>query len=228
MKLRVLTYNIRHGQGIDNKISLERIAWVIYNSRADICGLQELDKWNPRSGMRNQAKELARLCGMNYVFGANISLAGIARYGNAILSRWPILNHRNYSLPGKGEKRGLLKAVIKRQNLDINFYNTHLTLDENSRIEQVQFINSVINQQDPTILTGDLNEQIGGKALKSLQDKFINCFPNDTGAFTYPTASPTEKIDYIFTDKEWRVNWAKVIKSQASDHLPFLAEVVHK
>ncbi|MBM7854817.1 endonuclease/exonuclease/phosphatase family metal-dependent hydrolase [Desulfohalotomaculum tongense] len=227
--VRVLTYNIRHGVGTDNRLSLERIAWVIYSSGADICGIQEVDKWNPRSGMCNQAKRIAELCGMDYVFGPNIHLAGIAFYGTAVLSRWPIVDFCNYKLPGKGESRGLLKAEVKINDVKISFFNTHLGLDQDSRIKQAKYIKEIIDIKEPVILTGDLNEQAGGKAVKILlKDGFLkDCLPCKSRTVnTYPSHSPTEKIDYILADKKWHVKWARVISSRASDHLPYLAELV--
>ena len=42
--IRVMSYNIHHGEGIDGKLDLKRIGDIIKNSNADIIGLQEVDK----------------------------------------------------------------------------------------------------------------------------------------------------------------------------------------
>ena len=60
-KLNVLTYNIRHGAGMDGKIDLERIAAVIRKAKPDIVALQEIDKNCKRSGSVDIAAELGRM-----------------------------------------------------------------------------------------------------------------------------------------------------------------------
>ncbi|MBO8137617.1 MAG: endonuclease/exonuclease/phosphatase family protein [Desulfotomaculum sp.] len=214
---------------MDNRVSIRRTAWVILSSGADICGLQEVDKWNLRSGMFNQAKKLAELCSMNYVYGPNIRLAGISLYGCAILSRYPIIKCCNYKLPGSGEKRGFLKAVIRLRTGKIVFFTTHLGLDENDRVTQVQYIKEIISSEvKPLILTGDLNEEAGGPAVKNLlAGNLLNCLPpNNRTPATYPTPSPAQKIDYVLADNKFQLKKAGVILSTASDHLPYYADLL--
>ncbi|MEG6614970.1 endonuclease/exonuclease/phosphatase family protein [Peptococcaceae bacterium 1198_IL3148] len=228
VSLRVLTHNIRHGLGLDNKVSLERIAWNILTSKAEICGIQEVDRFLPRSGLINQAKSLANLCGMSYAFGANVGWSRLAAYGTAILSRYPIIAVHNYPLPGTGEKRGLLKVVIEKDNLIINFFTTHLTLNAEERIAQVAAINEVLaTVEGPVILTGDFNEEVTGKAVSLLlSGGMFNCLPqNGADIPTYPATNPQKQIDYIFAKGQWQVALAKVINSRGSDHLPYLVQL---
>lgn len=76
LRLRVLTYNIHHGAGIDGKLDLERIARVIRDARPDIVALQELDRNTQRTRKVDQPAELARLTGLHGTFGGNIALQG--------------------------------------------------------------------------------------------------------------------------------------------------------
>ena len=57
-RVRVLTYNIHHGEGVDGKIDLARIAAVIQRSSADVVALQEVDQATGRSNGIDQAAEL--------------------------------------------------------------------------------------------------------------------------------------------------------------------------
>src|SRR5690606_2840765 len=68
-KITVLTYNIHHGEGMDGKLDLERIANVIRSVNPDLVALQEVDRKTQRSAGVDQAEELARLTGMRHVFG---------------------------------------------------------------------------------------------------------------------------------------------------------------
>jgi len=96
--LRVLSYNIHHGEGVDGKLDLERIARVISSVQPDIVALQEVDLLVARSQSIDQPRELARLTGMHSVFGANIDLQG-GKYGNAVLARESISQSHNHLLP---------------------------------------------------------------------------------------------------------------------------------
>src|SRR5687768_15481548 len=72
LRLRVLTYNIHHGEGVDGRLDLERIARVITAEEPDLVALQEVDVKTRRTGGVDQAAELARLTGMHFAFGKAI------------------------------------------------------------------------------------------------------------------------------------------------------------
>src|SRR5882672_6615404 len=88
--LRVMTYNIHVGVGMDKKQDLARIAEVINHERPDLVGLQEVDRGVERTGHVDEVAELARLTGMDYAFAPNLRFQG-GWYGVAVLSRLPIL-----------------------------------------------------------------------------------------------------------------------------------------
>lgn len=93
LRLRVLTYNIHHGEGVDGRLDLVRIAKVIQEVDPDIAALQEVDQNAGRSGQVDQAAELGRLTKMRSVFGGNIELQG-GKYGNALLTRFEIIKQQ--------------------------------------------------------------------------------------------------------------------------------------
>ena len=68
INLKVMSYSIRHGKGLDGKASLSRIAEVITKAQPDIVALQGVDRFMPRSGFRDQLKRLAKLLGMHACF----------------------------------------------------------------------------------------------------------------------------------------------------------------
>ncbi|MFO7906871.1 MAG: endonuclease/exonuclease/phosphatase family protein, partial [Pirellulaceae bacterium] len=87
---------------------------VINAVNPDVVALQEVDAGTQRTDRVDQPAVLARLSNMHVVFGGNIRYQG-GDYGNAVLSRFPILRHENHPLPrfDDAEQRGVLEVHIK-------------------------------------------------------------------------------------------------------------------
>lgn len=149
--LRVMTYNIKHGQGNDEctdptvaegelpvvqcAVDLERTAEVIRAQDPDIVAVQEVDRFWARSGAVDQPDELATMLNMESCFAPNLDHgpddhgAEAHQYGTLILSRFPILSCENTLLPTPEdwEQRGLLEARVEVDGLgEIAVLNTHL------------------------------------------------------------------------------------------------------
>jgi endonuclease/exonuclease/phosphatase family metal-dependent hydrolase len=98
LHLRVITYNIHRAIGVDRRFRPERIATILAHYRPDLVLLQEVDEGAPRSRELDLARELAAALGFPHVaVGHNVTLKK-GRYGNATLSRFPILRERNIDL----------------------------------------------------------------------------------------------------------------------------------
>jgi len=225
MKLRLLSYNIKHCQGMNGKVSIKEVAAAIASTQADLVSLQEVDYRNPRSAFADQAAALSSSLGMYHVYGPNVTWGGVARFGNAVLSRYPITNWHNYLLPSQGEQRGLLRVEIKLAGQPIVFLSTHLGLNHQERLQQVDKIIEVADSvTDPLLLAGDLNARPDSIEVARLQTVLQS--GDLTGAeLTFPSDRPKFKIDYIFYSHLWTLTETKVFISQASDHLP-LASVL--
>ena len=107
MRLRILSYNIHRGIGVDRRFRIDRIATILEHHDADVVLLQEVDQGVPRSSKLDLARELASALDYPYVaVGHNVQLR-TGRYGNATLSRHPIRKHRNIDLTvGRLRSRG--------------------------------------------------------------------------------------------------------------------------
>src|SRR5947207_3467214 len=125
--LRVLTYNIHVGVGMDKKLDLQRIADVINGQHPDLIGLQEVDRGVKRTEGRDEIAELAKLTSMNYAFAHNLDYQG-GQYGVAILSRFPIakIDHRKYENRREPERRGMIRVEVNVGGKTISFVTTHL------------------------------------------------------------------------------------------------------
>lgn len=233
--INVMTYNIHHGEGIDGEFNLERIAELILINDIDIVGLQEVDKFIGRSMNLDITSEFANKTNMYYVFGKNIDFDD-GEYGNAVLSKFPIVSHENIKLPNfdSGEQRGLLKTRIQLEpGKIISIWNTHFDHRNNDR-ERIFSVQKIIDEtkkmkREPLILLGDFNDSQQSKVTRLFQIHFSDTNQeNNPGILTFPSDIPQRKIDYIFI-------WGKapgiktlstyIINTPASDHLPLIAEL---
>src|SRR5688572_14615065 len=144
-ELRVLTYNIHHGEGVDGKFDLPRIAAVIKSVSPHVVALQEVDQQTARSSGVDQAAELSRLTGMEVVFGRNIDFQG-GGYGTAVLSKLPIKAHSSVKLPSlyEGEQRGVQVVELGSPGEPgLVFLCTHLDYrpDDRERMASAELIN---------------------------------------------------------------------------------------
>ena len=237
--LTVMTYNIRHGEGTDDRVDLQRIADAIRDASADIVALQEVDRNTRRSERVDQLGELARLTGMTGYFGkARRHFAG--EYGNGILSRFPIERVSNTALPGgfaRG-RRAVLTAKIAipapdgGDPLDLYFLSTHLDFAPvtGPRLESVEKIRGLVGAfgNAPCLLAGDMNAQPGGETIEALQRDWSRAHP-PTALPTYPAETPVRTIDHVFyrPQDRWTVVDVAVPDSDvASDHRPVVVKLV--
>ena len=225
LRLRILSYNIHHAEGVDGKLDVPRIAQVILSVDPNLVALQEVDKNTIRTGKVNQDIELSRLTKMNSVFGSNITFQG-GQYGNAILSKFPIIKNKNFLLPNvdSGEQRGLLQSQIQISNKEnVLFFSTHLDhrRSDTERLASAKAINQIISldNKSPAILAGDFNDVPDSPTLNELGKVWLRT--NKKILRTIPASKPSRQIDYIFVQPKER--W-KIIESQildediASDH----------
>lgn len=232
LELRVLTYNIHHGEGTDGKLDLERIAEVIRGFRPDLVALQEVDKGTERTRKVDQAAELGRLTGMHAVFGKALDYDG-GEYGAAILSRWPFERTDAHVLPGSlgHETRPALTARLKpgEDQPAITLVSIHLDhQEEKERLTQAQRLLELIaaERDRPVILAGDFNALQASPVLRLFETDWMNPTASKP-LFTIPSEKPTRQIDYVLFHPadRWRVVKSEVVESDASDHCPLLVVV---
>jgi endonuclease/exonuclease/phosphatase family metal-dependent hydrolase len=231
--LRVMSYNIHVGVGMDKKLDLERIAAVINHEKPDLVGLQEVDRGVKRTEGKDEIAELAKLTRMDFSFAHNLDYQG-GQYGVAILSRHLIqhAHHQKYDNKRESERRGMLRVEIEFDRKKLNFATTHLDYQfEDGRLfETEQLLRLMDNVSGPLIVAGDFNDEPSGSAYKLMLSKFQDGWlqAKDKGeGLTYPADKPVKRIDYIFvrTSDRLRVKKAWVVNTLASDHLPLMAEV---
>lgn len=227
--LRILSYNINHGEGFDSRIDLNRITEVIRSAEPDLIALQEVDQGVARSGRIDQARLLAGRLEMEHAFGGNLELFGGA-FGNAILSRFPIIAHENHRLPphSEGEPRGVLEATVRLPDDGpaLRILSTQLDhrRDDRDRLAAADALNAIASSGPPALLAADLNAGPGSPTHRRLGLRWARLGAESSP--TVPAQEPTAAFDHILVTpaERWRVVEVRVLEAtEASDHRPVLA-----
>jgi len=251
MRLRVLSYNIHKCiGGVDRRYDPSRVADVIRNLDPDVLLLQEVDAGVPRSNGDRQVDLLGELCGMRYrSWYPNVEVRGGGHYGNAILSRYPLIESTNIDLSIRFKKRrSVLHGVVRVRHDEIDrtvhVYNMHLGLARfERRIQLRKFVDShpfaSLHHDTPVVVGGDLNDVYGrlGELLHPVGFRGPGAEGDGLGSargvnrrpLTFPAWGPLRALDAIFV--RGAVDFVKLARCEselarrASDHRPLLAEV---
>ena len=231
--LRVMTYNIHVGVGMDKKLDLKRIADVINHEHPDLVGLQEVDRGVKRTEGKDEIGELAAMTHMDYAFAHNLDYQG-GQYGVAILSRFLIqkIDHQKFENKREAERRGMIRVEVEIDGRKVNFVTTHLDYQyEDGRVfETEQLLRFLDGLKGPLIVVGDFNDEPTGDAYKLVLTRFADAWLGSRSrgeGFSYPADKPVKRIDYIFygVADGVRAKRASTVNTLASDHVPVVAEL---
>ena len=238
--LRVMTYNIRSGNG-----DLAGTEAAIRAQRPDVVALQEVDvHWATRSGFADEATELGRRLGMQvrfapiYVIPDSDATKPAREFGVALLSRYSVTAFRNDTItrlstqaenPVPAPMPGLLDATLDVHGNMIHVLDTHLDYrrDPGVRTTQAREMIAHVDTTVPTLVFGDMNASPNASELRPLLTLLHDAWPPANGSgFTYPAEAPTERIDYVLTSSHFRVRDASVPVTEASDHRPVVVDLL--
>ncbi|MCX7717057.1 MAG: endonuclease/exonuclease/phosphatase family protein [Candidatus Sumerlaeaceae bacterium] len=242
--VRLLTYNIHHGRGLDRRYDLERIARVIEHERPDIVALQEVEKHRKRTRADNQPAWLAKRLGMHHVFARIVDHRyeekhPDAYYGVAVLSRFPITAHHHFNLSYRAgiEPRGCLHAAVEVEGTPLHVFCVHLGLRLRERDYQMARLLSddIVGHerfgQGPRVLLGDFNNWWPVASARLISQHFRNaCLVTGRKRLrTYGSYFSLLCLDYVFTSADLRVVSCEVVSTRlariASDHRPLSCTV---
>src|SRR6476659_9034330 len=165
MPVRLVTFNPHHGVGRDARHDLPRLAKVLAATNADVICLQEVDRhFGDRSEDVDQALLLSRALDMQLAWGPSIDEPQSGdqpsrQYGNALLSRLPILISDVHQLPGTGEPRTALRTMVELDGGALWVTVTHLTTNSaEERAAQVAALAALHTETMETgVMVGDFN-----------------------------------------------------------------------
>lgn len=234
--LRLVTYNIHKGQGIDRRVRLDRTARVLGELQPDIAALQEVVSHAGMDPEHDQPRYLAETLGREATMGETRKHRGGA-YGNVTLSRWgfELVRHIDLSVPGR-EERGVLRTDIRVEGQIVHVFNIHLGTSHGERRAQAgrlldEDVLRALNITGPRVVLGDFNEWTKGLVTRTLAAEFhlTDLRVHLSRTRTYPAILPLLHLDHIYFDYHFHVERAFFHSSRtalvASDHLPLVADL---
>lgn len=217
--MRVVTWNIQKGIGLDFRRDLGRTVKVLEGLGADVIGLQEV----LRTGEGDQAETVARELGMDLAWGRARAARG-GEYGNALLVRGAAHFEcvHELGIPWR-ENRVALQAVAEVSGVRVRMFVCHLGLGFGERRKQIATLTAHLRsapKTEPRLVMGDFNEPHAGPVRRALAEEFPDA---PAPLRTHPSMLPLMSLDRIAWDAPLRGDVRVVPVQGASDHRALLA-----
>lgn len=228
--MKIMTFNVQHCFNyLLKKIDYKILASEILKEDPDIIGLNEIYGDDDDSYYGNQVEKIKELTGYEYCYFAKSFKHVKGAYGNAILSKIPIISAKTIVIPepdvklnenGYYEARSLLVADFENGKRVIV---THFGLNDDEIEKEIIVLKEYIKHKD-CILLGDLNSVYDSKFLLPIKELMYDAAEDFCQEInTFPSYDPEIKIDYIFLSKDIIVHDAYILKEIISDHLAHIA-----
>ena len=224
--LRIVSFNVHGAVNVRGQVHPEGTARIIEAQEPDVLVLQEVSRGWPIFGTVDVAEWLSRRLRMPYVYEP----AAEEGFGNAILSRLPIVETRGGPLPfGEGPQRRsyLLATIDVGGGRTLTVVGTHLqgSTGSDTRARQIDRVLEVLGGASPAVVAGDMNLQPNeddvqrflGAGLVSAQDAVGD--PCEPTAWDPEPEEPCDRPDWIFATPDLALSDLTIVRAPASDHL---------
>jgi endonuclease/exonuclease/phosphatase family metal-dependent hydrolase len=210
--ISIMTYNI----WFDSQNWPARFNYMLSEIRQvnpDVICLQEVIQ---RANLPNQAASMADSLGYHYVFSSRDPVGSATRFGNAILSRYPIVATNSVALAPLNDFRTALHIQIQVAGNTIDVYNTHLhntAVGKHIRIQQIEHLKDFIADTQAggfLFLCGDFNANPDWEEMELVYEDFTDTYTlfhenhlaPEHGTLNYHLDHQQRRIDYIFFGKQ--------------------------
>lgn len=205
--LKLATFNIWHNQG-DWAARLPLLVEALRSADADVIALQEVLE-DAAVGLPNQARTLADALGGYETHFVSVDPEGAPRrYGNALLSRLPVLQHDWKKLEPLNDYRSAVRLRVSVDGRPIDVADTHLAWQDDAQAVRAQQVADLMawlpHDGTPLIVMGDFNAVQEDAGLNVLTDaRFFSALPRGTVPTTLNPAKghPNRVIDHIFAER---------------------------
>ena len=223
---RIISYNIHSGVGNDKKHDYRRIGRFLKEHDADIVLLQEMDTRPSERAVEQDLQDISA-SGFYQLVASPALTEETGWYGNAVLTRFPVLSRETLDVSQDGfQPRNIQAVVLDTDYGPFTVLNTHKGLKKGERRSQFALLHEYIarrlkEQPTPLLLAGDFNEwQFFTSAFRKLDTTLKQ---HKVGA-TFPSQLPLFSLDRVWTTDDIDVKQVKKLKNKRtrilSDHLP--------
>jgi endonuclease/exonuclease/phosphatase family metal-dependent hydrolase len=239
--IRVLHWNLHHGNDPNNVWAFPRQLDVISNARPDIISLNEVEKFNSSYGNIDQAAEIVRhmatKTGTTWYRYMVVGTGDSTGIGNAIISRFPLTSSNVCQL---STKRNAVRATMMVNGRPFNFWSTHLSVESGSyRVAEVGKLTSCMsNYAQQRVVAGDFNGGASSTEINNMVSGHVDTWAKAKAigqTTNYPGncdgCTRNSRIDYMFVSNGATalvVKHAEIIDTRnasgvmASDHKPIV------
>jgi endonuclease/exonuclease/phosphatase family metal-dependent hydrolase len=221
--VRLAAYNIRMGFGLDGRFDPDALAATIRGQRPDLVLLSEVDRGWFLNGGHDDLQLIADRLGMRAVFAP----AADQVWGDAMLTRLPLVSIRSHPLPRAGAPIGAqaLAVVVQVGRHELAVVSTHLQPPPDggpaAQAEEVARIAKRLADEDrPVVVAGDLNVEPRDPEFATLVGVagLLDGLADARPLATYPSDRPVEEIDHVLITQDLLVTDVAAPESTASDH----------
>jgi endonuclease/exonuclease/phosphatase family metal-dependent hydrolase len=221
------TYNVHGHKGTDGRIVADRTFEVVRHLQADCVALQEFVNAPAPTGQL-LLDQWARTLGMYAAYAPAFERGG-EEFGNALLTRWPILEQHAHDVSLRGyRRRVVLEALVNVEGITLQMMSLHLGVSPRERWLQAQQLFALCSatRTDLHLLLGDFNEW---SRFSAVSRRLRAHFDVTRQLATFPSRAPVVGLDRVWVHPRGRLRETRVETSPAarlaSDHLPLVATI---
>ncbi|MFL6551476.1 MAG: endonuclease/exonuclease/phosphatase family protein [Povalibacter sp.] len=240
--MRFVLYNIRYATGFgpafhlpvpgagylrSNSRVLEKLTQYLKSLDPDLVGLIEVDTGSIRSGLVNQATQIATALGHYSMYeckyGAsslNQFLPIVRKQGNAFLAAPRVEGERFHYF-----ETGIKRLIIELELEDVAIFLVHLSLKFRHRHDQLRHLHELVKRATkPVIVAGDFNTFWGDHEIYLFMEASGLKSANRLGLPSYPSRNPRKELDFVLYSNGIEVTHFDVPDVRFSDHRPLICD----
>jgi endonuclease/exonuclease/phosphatase family metal-dependent hydrolase len=225
--VRLMTWNIHGALGRNPRFDLDLVVGLVQRHAPDVIALQEIDSRRARAAHIDDPFNVLQDALGNHGVGAKTVVTADGEYGQALISRWPLVDTeiRDLSYPEREPRRAICTRIETPYG-PLRVVATHLGLSLRERRSQAAALLEMLGGADATTTAalGDFNDWMWAGSVRRV---LASALPAYTRLRTFPSACPLFQLDriYLWPRSALLGSWTDPAARMLSDHLPVIGEI---
>jgi endonuclease/exonuclease/phosphatase family metal-dependent hydrolase len=240
--MRFVLYNIRYATGTgpafhlpvpgagylrSNRRVLDGITEFLRAQDPDLVGLIEIDTGSVRSGLVNQAQQIATSLGHYSTYQCKYGEASfnqllpiVRKQGNAFLAAPRVEGERFHYF-----QSGIKRLIIELELEEVAIFLVHLSIKFRHRHDQLRHLHDLVKRSTkPVIVAGDFNTFWGDHEIYLFCEASGLKSANRQGLPSYPSRIPRKELDFILHSRDIEISHFDIPDIRFSDHRPLICD----